>query len=109
LDNHRLVCGSTGLASVLERSFVSRWIPEGHGGAPHAQARTRARFNLRIQFVDVEDADARIAFQPGRGSWSYIGTLCKNIDAAQPTVNYGWLTAGSPDDEGRRVVLRLPA
>lgn len=61
--------------------------------------------NLRFQFTDGGDADVRIAFQPGRGSWSYIGTQCRNIDASLPTMNYGWLTPQSPDDELRRVVL----
>jgi len=61
--------------------------------------------NLRFQFVNGGDADIRIAFQPGRGSWSYIGTQCRAIDKAQPTMNFGWLTPASPDDEVRRVVL----
>jgi serralysin len=61
--------------------------------------------NLRLQFVQSGDADIRIAFQQGRGSWSYIGTQCRNIDKTQQTMNYGWLTPQSPDDEVRRVVL----
>jgi serralysin len=61
--------------------------------------------NLRFQLVESGDADIRVAFQQGRGSWSYIGTQCRNIDKASPTMNYGWLAPSSPDDEVRRVVL----
>jgi hypothetical protein len=35
-----------------------------------------------------------------------LGTTCRRIkDTAQPTMNYGWLTPATPDDEVRRVVL----
>jgi len=61
--------------------------------------------NLRFQFVQSGDADIRIAFKQGRGSWSYIGTQSRHIAANQPTMNYGWLTPSSSDDELRRVVL----
>jgi hypothetical protein len=60
--------------------------------------------NLEFDFVDSDDADIRIAFMPGRGSWSYIGTDCQNYPEG-PTMNFGWLTADSSDDEIRRVVL----
>ncbi len=47
----------------------------------------------------------RISFHYS-GSWSVIGTTCKQItDMTQPTMNFGWLTPGSADDEVRRVVL----
>jgi hypothetical protein len=47
----------------------------------------------------------RISFQ-NPGSWSVIGTTCKQLtDASQPTMNYGWLTPESQEDEIRRVVL----
>jgi hypothetical protein len=61
--------------------------------------------NLSFQFVTAGDADIRVAFKPGNGSWSYLGTACHDIPAADPTMNYGWLTPASPDDELRRVVL----
>src|SRR5262249_35427714 len=57
-------------------------------------------------FRNSGDTDIRIAFQQGNGSWSYIGTLCRQIRPQEkPTMNYGWLTPGSSDDEVRRVVL----
>jgi serralysin len=60
--------------------------------------------NLRIQFVDDPDADLRIAFVQGDGSWSYLGTMCHQIPDPEPTMNYGWLTPDSSDDELHRVV-----
>jgi serralysin len=60
---------------------------------------------LTLQFVEGTDADIRIAFQQGKGSWSYLGTFCKQIPSDQPTMNYGWLTPSSDDDEVQRVVL----
>jgi serralysin len=61
--------------------------------------------NLGLQFVDSDDADIRVAFEQGNGSWSYLGTMCQQIPAGEPTMNYGWLTPDSSDDELRRVVL----
>lgn len=61
--------------------------------------------NVRLSFVEQGDAEIRIAFQQGNGSWSYLGTDCRTIAKDQPTMNYGWLTPDSPDEELRRVVL----
>lgn len=61
--------------------------------------------NLTLAFGDDPDADVRIAFQEGDGSWSYLGTMCQQIPVSEPTMNYGWLTPDSPEDELRRVVL----
>ena len=66
--------------------------------------------NLTLQFSDPDQpdgtvADVRIAFAQGDGSWSYIGTVCQQIASDQPTMNFGWLTSDSSDDEVRRVVL----
>jgi hypothetical protein len=61
--------------------------------------------NLHFQWVDSGNADIRIAFQSGNGSWSYLGVFCRQITESDPTMNYGWLTPDSPDDELQRVVL----
>jgi hypothetical protein len=53
---------------------------------------------------DDDEAEVRIAFQQGDGSWSYMGTFCRQIPADEPTMNYGWLTPDSNDDELHRVV-----
>lgn len=61
--------------------------------------------NLVFDFRTAGPAHIRIAFMPGKGSWSYLGTVCKSIPDPQPTMNYGWLSDASPEDELRRVVL----
>ena len=60
-----------------------------------------------LKFLWVEDgpAEIRIAFQQGNGSWSYLGIHCQDIPEDEPTMNYGWLTPESPEDELQRVVL----
>ena len=70
-----------------------------------AVARQWCQFaNLSFDFGDARDAEIRISFrQPG--SWSYIGTDALTIPIDQPTMNYGWLTPTSSDDEVSRVVL----
>ena len=60
--------------------------------------------NLRLKFVDDPQAEIRISFNQ-TGSWSYIGTDARWIPAAQPTMNYGWLTPDSADSEYERVVI----
>jgi serralysin len=83
-------------------------------GDPGLQARVRnvaeewtepKMANLTFNFITEGPADVRIAFIPGKGSWSYMGTVCRQIAPSEPTMNYGWLTASSSDDEVRRVVL----
>ncbi len=81
------------------------------GGHPSLQARVRTtaeewlqHANLVFDWRNSGPADIRIAFNPG-GSWSYLGKVCRQIPEPQPTMNYGWLTPQSPDDELRRVVL----
>lgn len=61
--------------------------------------------NLSLRFVNSGPADIRIAFVQGDGSWSYLGTVSRQITPSEQTMNYGWLTPESSDDELRRVVL----
>lgn len=61
---------------------------------------------VRLRFAFRNDTTAtpvRISFSRP-GSWSAIGTTCRKIPAAQPSMNLGWLD-GAPDDKARRVVL----
>jgi hypothetical protein len=59
--------------------------------------------NITFVFGNDPDAEIRISFlQPG--SWSYIGTDALTIPKNQPTMNYGWLTKATADDEYSRVV-----
>lgn len=85
------------------------------GGDPALQAKVQKAAkqwiapgfaNLTLNFVnDPSNAQIRIAFQLGNGSWSYIGTDCLGIAHPKPTMNYGWLTAQSTDVEIQEVVL----
>lgn len=62
--------------------------------------------HLTFEWVDDDaESDIRIAFEEGDGSWSYLGVQCREIPQGQPTMNYGWIDATSPEDEVRRVVL----
>ena len=69
-----------------------------------AAAEWMEHMSVRLLFNEDEDAEIRISFED-QGSWSYIGTDCQGIPLGQPTMNYGWLTPDSTDDEVRRVVL----
>jgi len=63
---------------------------------------------VQIQFGDDADAEVRISFQADPGSWSAIGTDCLVTDyfpQYQPTMNFGWLTDDTEDDEYERVVV----
>ncbi|KAH6604050.1 hypothetical protein Trco_007496 [Trichoderma cornu-damae] len=59
--------------------------------------------NLRFEFGQSEEAEIRISFKPG-GSWSYMGTDALLVDANEPTMNYGWLSNQSAEEEFSRVV-----
>lgn len=80
-------------------------------GDPDVQARLQPfaqqwseHANIRFQFVNDPDAEIRISFQQ-QGSWSYLGTDALSIPKNQPTMNFGWLTRNTADDEYSRVVI----
>lgn len=60
--------------------------------------------NIKFVFGDETDAEIRISFAQS-GSWSYIGTDALSIPKTQPTMNFGWLTRSTPNDEYSRVVI----
>jgi hypothetical protein len=62
--------------------------------------------NIKFDFVQMTDnPDIRVAFGPDKGSWSYLGTQCRSIDKRQPTMNFGWFTDRTEDDEFERVAV----
>ncbi|MEX1019274.1 MAG: pre-peptidase C-terminal domain-containing protein [Litorilinea sp.] len=70
--------------------------PFAHEWSEHA--------NIKFEFTDDPQAEIRISFAQS-GSWSYLGTDALVIPASQPTMNYGWLTRATPNDEYARVVI----
>ena len=62
--------------------------------------------NVRFVFDNSPDAIIRIGLNPG-ASWAYIGTdaLDPTLGPDAPTMNFGWLTPATPNDELQRVVL----
>jgi hypothetical protein len=61
--------------------------------------------SLRFDFGRHPAAELRVSFQADSGSWSWIGTDALSVEPGRPTINFGWLTATTPQDELRRVVL----
>jgi energy-coupling factor transporter ATP-binding protein EcfA2 len=60
--------------------------------------------NLRLEVSSAPDAEVRVSFkQPG--VWSFIGTDALGVPRGQPTVNFGWLTGKTGDEEFGRAVL----
>lgn len=83
-------------------------------GAPELQQKVKQVAQQWMQHASIKlyfgapanQAQIRIAFRQGQGSWSWIGKQCLLItDKSQPTMNFGWLTPDSSDDEIQSVVL----
>jgi len=83
-------------------------------GSPELQERTLTvgaswlvdGVNLKMRHLQPgEKADIRISFDPGRGSWSYIGTDSTGIHPSQPTMNLGWAALDTPDEDFSSVVI----
>lgn len=60
--------------------------------------------NIQFEFTDDPEAEIRISFAQA-GSWSYLGTDALVIPRSQPTMNFGWLTRATPNEEYARVVI----
>jgi hypothetical protein len=59
---------------------------------------------ITFDFGNDPAAEVRITFtRPG--SWSYVGACQWDVSPADATMNFGWLTPDTPEDEYRRVVL----
>lgn len=80
--------------------------PEVQAKVEHYAHQWEQYANVRFDFVAEGPAIIRIAFIEGAGSWSYLGTQAKVFDdQSEPTMNYGWLSANSVEEEYSRVVL----
>lgn len=70
--------------------------------------RTGARLDFQFwldEDVDASDANIRIAFDPAKGSWSWVGTQARGIARGVPTMNLGWMTTELDEAQARSVVL----
>jgi len=64
--------------------------------------------NIKFDFGKHERDAAEIrisfSFQAGK-SWSYLGKFAQKIPKDEPTMNFGWLTDVSSEEEIKKVVL----
>src|SRR5690606_5842579 len=72
--------------------------------------------HIRFRFVDTGQADIRIRFQFGKGSWTLIGTQSKQFSVDLKTgasvyhtegtsMNFGWFTEETDEYEFKRTIL----
>jgi len=64
--------------------------------------------NIAFDFGNHAGAEIRVAFQQGAGSWSAVGTdalVEQWFPKSEATMNFGWLTPASSDEEVASVVL----
>jgi len=78
--------------------------PEVQDKVEHYARIWRQHADIIFDFGSYNDAEIRISFRL-RGSWSYLGSDALGIPLNEPTMNFGWLTPDSPDDEYERVVV----
>jgi 3-hydroxyacyl-CoA dehydrogenase len=80
--------------------------------ALHARTLQTARAwlldGVRLQMVAAashEAGDIRVDFDPAGGSWSYVGTDATGIRSSQATMNLGWATLDTAEEDFSSVVI----
>jgi hypothetical protein len=109
LAGSRLAALRAKLWPIQQRVLHIRFLggdPRLYGRIERLAAQWMQVANVRFVFDNAPDAVIRIAFERG-ASWSYIGVdaLDPTIRPDQPTMNFGWFTPATPNDELQRVVL----
>jgi hypothetical protein len=61
--------------------------------------------NIDFIFDNSADAQIRINFDQGGGSWSYLGKHNLQISAEEPTMNFGWFDDNTTDEEFSRTTI----
>jgi serralysin len=64
--------------------------------------------NIFFDFVNDQNAEIRVAFKMDGTSWSAVGTDALNLTyfpTGSATMNYGWLTGDSDENEFSRVIV----
>jgi hypothetical protein len=80
--------------------ILSKWKPgrvlkvQLRGGSEEEQDEVKecaaiwqAYANMKFDFVDSDSAEIRVAFEKGKGNWSYVGTDNLKVDSLEPTMN----------------------
>ena len=80
--------------------------PRLHGRIARLASQWMQYAHVRFVFDQASDAIIRVGFAPG-ASWSYLGTdaLDPSLGPDDPTMNFGWFSPATPNDELQRVVL----
>jgi hypothetical protein len=60
--------------------------------------------NLKLSFVNDADAEIRVNVDNSNQSWSQVGTGCLVVPFSRPTMNFGWLTESTSEEEFSRVI-----
>ena len=82
--------GGSAIVRTHVRTYAERWTDFA---------------NIHFDFVsDSADADIIVSFSPG-GSWSRVGRDALANPFHSPTMNYGWFSDETSEDEFRRVIL----
>ncbi|RCH53699.1 peptidase M12 [Mucilaginibacter hurinus] len=79
-----------------------------HGKVLKYASKWMQHANISVQLVTGSaPSDIRIAFkyEGDETSWSYIGKDAKLIDKTKPTMNFGWFTKTTAEDEFSRVII----
>lgn len=103
----RVALAQTKIWQPAGRTLRVRFL-DGHPAVQHKVMRFAQEWsnhaNLHFAFGSDPNAELRVSFtRPG--SWSYIGTDALAVPQAEPTINLGWLTPATPNDEVMRIVL----
>jgi hypothetical protein len=86
----RFIGGSDALRARVKR-YAEEWRPHG---------------NVRFDWIgDSSPAEIRISFAQTNASWSYIGRDALLMPANEATMNFGWFTDDTSDEEVRRTTL----
>ncbi|WEW58278.1 hypothetical protein PRK78_003746 [Emydomyces testavorans] len=84
----RLLSGSDYIKSKIKQ-YATKWTEYA---------------NIKLQFVESGDAEIRVRVNSDGTSWSYVGSTNLSISSDNNTMNFGWLTDQTSDEEFSRVV-----
>lgn len=91
--------------TTLTVAFIDG-VPEQHTRVqPYFLEWTRYA-NLKFVFIlNKWNADIRVSFREGEGSWSVVGTDALLVPKDEPSMVLGWLTVDTEEKEVKRVTL----